>query len=108
MEPDWPVTAFVLALVGVVAWYALQPRCAFVVTVMGGIPRATSGTVTAAFLDRVRELCAEHGVAQATIRGVIRGTHIALAFSGKFPPAAQQQLRNWWALSGWPAPRQRR
>jgi hypothetical protein len=24
-----------------------------------------------------------------------------LAFSGEIPPAGQQQLRNWWANSGW-------
>ena len=105
---DWFLTVAVLALVSVVAWYALQPRCAFVVHVLGGIPRATSGKVTPAFLDRVRQLCAEHAVAQAVIRGIIRGNHIALACSGNIPPTAQQQLRNWWALSGWPPPVKRR
>ena len=108
MQPDWLVTPIVLALVGLVLWYALTPRCAFVVHIIGGIPRATTGTVTAAFLDRVRELCAEHAIAQAVIRGVIRGERIALSFSGGIPPAAQQQLRNWWGLSGWPPPRVRR
>ncbi len=108
MDPDWFVTVAVLALVGAVAWYALQPRCAFVVHVIGGMPRVTSGTVTPAFLDRVRELCAEHTVSRVVIRGIIRGNHISLACSGDLPPAAQQQLRNWWALSGWPPPRQRR
>ena len=108
MEADWLITAAVLALVGAALWYALQPRCAFVIRVIGGHPQATSGTVTPALLERIRELCAEHHIAQAMVRGVIRGSHISLGFSGDFPTDAQQQLRNWWALSGWQAPNQRR
>lgn len=107
MEPDWLISAAVLALVAAAAWYALAPRCAFVIRVIGGLPQATSGTVTPAFLARIRELCAEHQITQALVRGVIRGKHISLGFSGDFPADAQQQLRNWWALSGWPAPKQR-
>jgi hypothetical protein len=108
MEADWLITIGVLALVAAAAWYALQPRCAFVIRVIRGLPLTTSGTVTPAFLERIRELCAEHGIAQALVRGVIRGSHISLGFSGDFPADAQQQLRNWWALSGWAAPKHRR
>jgi uncharacterized protein DUF3634 len=107
VESDWLVTLVVLAAIAGAAWYLIQPRCAFVVHVIGSIPRATSGTVTPAFLDRVRELCAEHAIAQAAIRGIIRGNQISLAFSGDIPPPAQQQLRNWWGLSGWAAPQRR-
>jgi hypothetical protein len=83
-------------------WVVFRTRYAFVVRVGGFIPRAVKGTVTAAFLEQVRRVCVEHGVHCGTVRGVVRGRRIALDFSN-FPPGAQQQLRNWWALSGWPA-----
>jgi hypothetical protein len=93
----------VIAFAAWAFWVALRPRYAFVVRVGGGIPRAVKGTVTAAFLEQVRRVCAEHGVPSGTVRGRVRGRRISLAFSGGIPPSARQQLRNWWALSGWPA-----
>jgi len=107
VQPDWLTSAIVLALVAVVAWYALQPRLAFVVRIAAGIPQTTEGVVTPAFLEQVRLLCAEHGIQRGIVRGVIRGARIALAFSNDIPPSAQQQLRNWWGLSGWPPPKRR-
>jgi hypothetical protein len=90
------------ALVLLALWYALRARFAFVVRVRGGEPAALRGTVTPAFLACVRDVCAEFGVASATVRGAIRGRRISLDFSREMPPAAQQRLRNWWAASGWP------
>jgi hypothetical protein len=85
-------------------WVALRPRRAFVVRVDGGVPRPVKGTVTAAFLDQVRQVCAEQGASSGTVSGLVRGRRISLAFSGGIPPAARQRLRNWWAISGWPGP----
>jgi hypothetical protein len=107
MQPDWLPSVIILALVGIAVWYALQPRCAFVVQIVAGNPQASKGAVTPAFLEQIRDLCTEHGIQHGVVRGIIRGARIALAFSRDFPPSAQQQLRNWWGLSGWPAPRRR-
>ncbi len=95
-----------LAVVGLVVWLvwlAFQPRCAFVLRVAEGRARAVQGKATRALLAQVEEICAQHGVRRAVVRGVVRGRRIALAFSRDIPPSGQQQLRNWWALSGWSA-----
>lgn len=86
---------------------AVRPGAVFAVRVVNGEPHAVSGTATAAFLQRVREVAAEHRVASGRVSGVPRGGgRISLTFSG-FPPPAQQQLRNWWAVSGWTLPKRR-
>jgi hypothetical protein len=97
---DLLIKLAVVAFAAWAFWVAFRPRYAFVVRVGGGMPRAVKGTVTAAFLEQVRRVCAEQGVICGTVRGRVRGRRISLTFSG-FPPPAQQQLRNWWALSGW-------
>src|SRR5262249_45620133 len=104
-----------LSLVGLLAagfWFVCRPRCAFVVRVADGTARVAAGKVTPAFLQEVSEACAGHGVRRGTVRGLVRGRRIALAFAGGIPRPCRQQLRNLWALSGWPAapkePRERR
>ena len=82
-------------------WRAGQPRRIFVVKVRAGEPQVIAGTVTPAFLQQLREIAGVHGVKKATVRGVARGRRIALQFSQQFPGSACQQLRNWWAISGW-------
>jgi hypothetical protein len=94
----------VLVLIALAFWAAFRPRRSFVVRVVGGRPRTVRGVVTPAFLEEVRRVCDERGVRRATVSGVVRGRRIVLAFSGGIPPGGRQQLRNWWALSGWPAP----
>jgi hypothetical protein len=101
---DLLIKIVVFAAVAYLFWLACQPRCAFVVRITEGIPRTIQGTTTPAFLAEVRELCAQHGIQRGTVRGLVRGKLISLAFSRDIPPAAQQQLRNWWAISGWGAP----
>ena len=101
---SWWVLLAVVAVAAGLVWLAQRPPCTFVVRVAAGGPRAVRGTVTAAFLAAVREVCARHGVTWAEVRGEPRGQRIALVFSRSLPPAARQQLRNWWAMSGWPAP----
>lgn len=104
--------AVALLLVGLVLWGILRaaaPRPLFTVRVLNGEPRASQGHVTGPFLTRVREVAAEHNVRIGLIVGTVRNDgRVSLKFSGHFPPAAQQQLRNWWAEFGWPAPRPKR
>jgi hypothetical protein len=89
-----------VALVLVAVWWAFQPRYLFVVRIAGGVPRATRGKVTAAFLQHVARACAEHGVSHGWIGGVPRGRQVALAFSRGMPPSCRQQLRNLWVMNG--------
>lgn len=110
MDPVLAKAAALIAVVGVALFIlqAARARPVFAVRVVGGEPHAVVGTATAAFLRRVREVAAEHRVATGWVSGVPRaGGRIGLRFAG-FPPAAQQQLRNWWAASGWSLPKKRR
>ena len=104
---EWWAQLLGLGVIAAALWFALQPRCAFVVQIAQGLPKAVRGKVTAGFLDQVRDMCQRNGVRGGTVRGLIRGRRIALGFSRSIPPAGQQQLRNWWANWGWAArPRQ--
>ncbi|HZU39187.1 MAG TPA: DUF3634 family protein [Gemmataceae bacterium] len=94
--------AFLLFLAWVV-WTLCQPRSVFIVRIIAGTPRAAKGVVTPAFLEAVRDMAQQHHIEEGTVRGVVRGRHISLAFSRGIPVGGRQQLRNWWALSGWPA-----
>jgi hypothetical protein len=94
-----------VAFLAWVVWAVSRPRNAFVVRIADGVPRAVHGRVTAAFLERVREVCGEFGWRGGTVRGVVRGRRISLEFSGHIPEQGRQQLRNWWAVSGWSAGR---
>lgn len=103
--------AVALIFTGLVLWgiiRAAAPRPLFTVRILNGEPHASQGHVTLALLTRVREVAAEHKVRIGLIVGVVKGDRIRLTFSGHFSPAAQQQLRNWWAEFGWPAPRPKR
>src|SRR5262245_21908407 len=100
---EWWAQLLALAVIVVAAWIALQPRCAFVIQISQGLPKAVRGKVTAAFLEQVREVCGQNSVQHGVVRGLIRGRHIVLGFSANVPKSAQQQLRNWWANWGWSA-----
>jgi hypothetical protein len=100
---EWLFNLLFFGLVAWALWLVFQPRCAFVVRVRDGSPAAVKGTVTGAFLEQVREVCGRHAVQRATVRGLIREGRISLGFSRAIPPSGQQQLRNWWAHSGWRA-----
>jgi Protein of unknown function (DUF3634) len=89
-----------VALVAGALWLALQPRYVFVVRIDNGRVRVARGKATAAFLQRVGEVCGQAGVTRGWVGGVRREKRIALLFSRNFPPAAQQQLRNYWAMHG--------
>src|SRR5262245_30539922 len=100
---EWWVQLLGVGVIVAAAWIALQRRCAFVIQGARGTPKAVRGTGTAVFLEQVREVCPQHGVQYGTVRGLIRGRRISLGFSKSIPPGGQQQLRNWWAHSGWAA-----
>jgi hypothetical protein len=86
-----------------VIWRASRPRRLFAVRLRDGEATATTGTVTPAFLQCVREVAAEHGVHKGHVLGITDGRRIRLEFSRQFPPKGRQQIRNWWGVSGWRA-----
>jgi hypothetical protein len=101
-------TLLVLAIGGAVAWALwcnTRPRPLFTVRLAAGQPAAVDGTVTPAFLARLRELAAAHRLVDAEVTGYAHESVIRLHFSHHVPEAARQQLRNWWAMHGWSAPR---
>lgn len=101
-------TLVVLAVGGALAWALwrnMRPRPLFTVRLAGGQPSAAEGTVTPAFLARLREIAATHRIVDAEVTGFAHEGLIRLDFSHHVPEAARQQLRNWWAMHGWSAPR---
>jgi len=103
---EWLAKWVVLLIAGWIIWglwRAGQPRRVFVVRITDGKPQAVTGRVTPAFLARVREVAAEHGVKSGRVWGLARGTWIHLGFSRQIAAPGRQQLRNWWAVSGWSA-----
>jgi hypothetical protein len=88
-------------------WRALGPRPVFIVRIRDGQPHVTKGTVTQTFLREIADTCARHGVTSGVVRAVARDGRMVLAFSSGFPVPCQQQLRNLWALSGWPGGKRR-
>jgi hypothetical protein len=86
-------------------WRASRPRSVFRVRVVEGQPAEVEGAVTRAFLVRLRDAATDHGIADAEIAGYEHEGSIRLGFSREIPPAARQQIRNWWAMHGWSAPR---
>lgn len=96
-------TAITTAAVGAL-WFFAKPEAVFVVRIRAGNAEVTHGKVTAAFLAKVAEVCAEFKIQNAELRGVAHGQRISLRFTTNFPPVACQRLRNWWVESGWPPP----
>ncbi|HTN77092.1 MAG TPA: DUF3634 family protein [Pirellulaceae bacterium] len=78
-----------------------RPRYLFVVRLKHDRATVESGQATGNFLRAVEEIAAAHGVEQGSISGKPVGGRIALTFSASFPRECQQQLRNWWGISGW-------
>jgi hypothetical protein len=109
---EWLVKGLGLLVGGAVIWglwRTSRPRRLFIVRIAGGETRVVAGKVTPAFLKRVREIAAEHGVRSGRVYGVSApANQIRLQFAGRFPPSACQQLRNWWGASGWAAGPRRR
>jgi hypothetical protein len=110
---EWFEQIAILLLSGLflyVMWKASRPPRVFVIVIANGEPTPSVGIVTPAFLQIVREIAAEHRIESGRVWGeAARANRIRLAFSPSFPAAARQQLRNWWAASGWSAgPRRRR
>jgi hypothetical protein len=94
------IAALVIGFAAWVIWSLAQARYVFQIRIAGGQPSLRKGKVTAAFLMQVAAVCQECGVGRGWIGGVPHGRRVALRFSRSFPPAAQQRLRNEWALGG--------
>lgn len=89
-------------------WRASRGSEVFSVRIVEGQPTRDQGTVTAAFLQEVNEIARQHQIVAGRVWGVAKlGGRISLQFSPQFPPDAQQQLRNWWVVSGWSTSRLR-
>jgi hypothetical protein len=88
----------VVAIIGVVIWLALQPRYVFLIRIRDGVPAVEKGTVSAVFLSKLGEACAEFDVVHGWVGGLGRGRDVALDFSTNVPPLCQQRLRNLWLI----------
>jgi hypothetical protein len=51
LENSWP-SLFALVVIGVAVWFAMQPRCAFIVRINRGHPKAVRGKVMACKMAR--------------------------------------------------------
>ncbi len=102
----WINLVFVLIFCGAAwaLWRHAQPRPLFTVRVVDGKPQAKVGTVTPAFMERIREVAVANEIIQGKVSGFPQGTLVQLRFSPQFTESARQQLRNWWAVHGWSAP----
>ena|ERR1043166_5381807 len=88
--------AVAVAVIAAILYAAFGQRFHFVITITQGEPRVTKGKVHGDFLDTIREMCQEYGIASGWIGGVMRGKTISLRFSRSIPGACQQRLRNVW------------
>ena len=95
---DLPAQILVLIFAGAIIaslWCASRAPL-FVIQVREGQPEVTTGKVTAAFLQRLKEVVDAYGIKKAKIFGMKRGARVALQFSRQIPAAACQKMRNWW------------
>ena len=90
------VLGVTVAVITAILYAAFGQRFRFVVTITKGEPRVTKGKVHGDFLDTIREMCLEYGIASGWIGGVLRGKKVSLRFSHSIPAACQQRLRNVW------------
>jgi hypothetical protein len=97
---DYLDKILVVAVVGGVIWWALQPRYVFLVRIQRGLPRVARGKVTAHFVQQLAEVLEASGVTGGWVGGVVRGRQVSLRFSGNIPPGCRQQLRNVWPTCG--------
>jgi hypothetical protein len=88
-------------------WHTARPRPLFEIELLDGTLQVKVGKVTPAFLQTIEEITEKNQLSEATIGGYASGTRIRLKFSSNVPDECRQQLRNWWAEHGWPAPKER-
>jgi hypothetical protein len=82
-------------------WQSSRPQACFVVRVKDGQIETVSGKVTAAFLERIREVTERFQIIHGEICGRLIARRIHLKFTEDFSNEAAQQLRNWWSMHGW-------
>ncbi len=106
---NWQQLAVLALGVGVMVAIAraVGSRAVFRIRIKGGIPTLAGGKVDGAFLDDLAEICRRDRIDRGTVRGVVEGKRVALAFSKGIPKPARQHIRNVWNLESRPAPRGR-
>jgi hypothetical protein len=108
MTAEHVLNTLILTTAAVLAWAiwrAAQPQAVFSIRLVDGKPETRHGVVTAALLDRVREVALANSLSTGAIDGFAHGWFIRLRFSKEFTEPNRQQLRNWWATFGWALPR---
>ena len=54
--------------------------------------------------DHVDRVFTAEKISSGKITGWPSGKMVRLSFSRHIPEPVRQQIRNWWAVNGWPAP----
>jgi hypothetical protein len=88
-------------------WRTVLGTALFKVVFRNGKAVADRGTVTKAFLDHVDRVFTAENISSGKITGWPSGKLVRLSFSRQIPEPVRQQVRNWWAVNGWPAPHRR-
>ena len=91
-----------LTLVGLgigAAWWIFHPRPVFVVRIRNGLARVSGGVVARAFLAAIDDECRRSGITSGTVKGILKGGRLSLAFSRNIPQECRQRLRNVWQLT---------
>jgi hypothetical protein len=95
---EWTVRLLALGFAALLTYELLQQRYTFKVRISAGKARVVRGKVTAAFVERITEVCQEFDVTRGWVGGVAHGKRITLHFSRSFAQAPRQRLRNEWLV----------
>ena len=93
------IVAVLVLLAVVFSWRVTAHGRLFTIRVRNRVPFLVRGKVSQAFVVELAEVLQQHEIRRGTIYGVRRRGTVALGFRG-IPPAAQQALRNVWAMHG--------
>jgi hypothetical protein len=96
---EWTFKLIGVGLVGWFLWALVQPRYVMLIKIREGKPRIVKGKMTAAFAERITDVCQEFGIAHGWIGGIAQGKLIVLQFSRSFAPLPRQRLRNEWQVT---------
>jgi hypothetical protein len=85
-----------LAVLIALAWVALRPRYAFIISIEDGVARVSQGRVAAGVLQDMSEICSR--CRGGFIRGIRVQDRVRLLFSREIPQDCRQRIQNIWAL----------
>ena len=97
---DWLPTLLAVVVCVAAACYAGRPRYVFVVQVVNGVPKMTTGKVSVAFLREFQEVCKDAQFSHGWVAGTRNGKRTTLVFSRTVPPPLRQRFRNLWLFHG--------